>query len=220
MVRPVSDKDSTSSHAPAQETAPEHVRETPTAPVAPRGPVVTEEGEAAAREKFGGLNWGACFFGWLVAVAVAVLLTSIIGAIAAGVGTTSQITQSQTERQAGTIGIAAAVVLLVVLLVGYYAGGYVAGRMSRFDGARQGLGVWIIGLVVTIAAVALGTAFGSKYNILDRVELPRIPIPTDQLGWGTVITALAVLVGTLLAAMLGGGVGRRYHHRVDRLVHE
>lgn len=185
-----------------------------------RGPTVTPEGQAAAREKFGGINWGASFFGWLVAVALAVLLTSIAGAIAAGVGATTQITQSDAQRAAGTIGVVAAVVLLLVLLVGYYTGGYVAGRMSRFDGARQGLGVWFIGLLVTIVAVVLGGVFGRQYNILDRVDLPRVPFSTDQLGWGSLVTGVVVLFGTLLVAMLGGSVGHRYHHRVDRVVHD
>ena len=181
---------------------------------------MTPEGQAAAREKFGGVNWGASFFGWLVAVALAVLLTSIAGAVAAGVGATTEITQSDAERAAGTIGVVAAVVLLLVLLVGYYTGGYVAGRMSRFDGARQGFGVWAIGLLVTVVAVVLGAVFGRQYNILDRVDLPRVPFSTDQLGWGTLVTGLVVLFGTLLVAMLGGSVGHRYHHRVDRVVHD
>ena len=172
-----------------------------------------------ARDKFGGLNPGAAFFGWLVAIAVAILLVSVIGAVLAAVGANTEITQSDAERSAGTIGLAAGTTLLVVLVIAYYTGGYVAGRMSRFDGARQGLGVWVIGLVVTLIALALGAAFGSQYNLLDRVDLPRLPISTDQLGWGAVITAAAVLVLTALAALLGGVVGHRYHDRVDRAAH-
>ena len=172
--------------------------------------------EEHAHKRFGGINWGSCFFGWLVAIALSILLTSIIGAVLAGVGYNKSITQSEAQRQAGTIGIAAAITLLVVLAIGYYAGGYVAGRMSRFDGARQGAGTWLIGLVVTLIAIALGAAFGTQYNLLDRVRLPRIPIDTTHLGWGALITAVAVILVTLLAAVLGGSVGHRYHHRVDR----
>jgi amino acid transporter len=176
------------------------------------------EGSAHARahDRFGGINWGAAFFGWLVAIALAVLLVSVAGAVSAAVGANTDVTQSEAERKAGTIGVAAAVVLLVVLLVGYYAGGYVAGRMSRFDGGRQGMAVWLIGLLVTLLAIALGAVFGTQYNILDRVDLPRIPVQSDQLGWGAAITAVAVLVLTLLAAALGGKVGHRYHSAVDR----
>ena len=171
--------------------------------------------ERLRQERFRGMNWGAAFFGWLVAVAVAVLLTSIVGAVAAAVGSSIQVTQSSAERQAGTIGIVAAVILLLVLMIAYYAGGYVAGRMSRFDGARQGLAVWLIGLLVTLVAVALGVAFGSQYNIFDRVELPTLPVPQDTLSWGGIITLAAILVGTILAAMFGGKVGQRYHRKVD-----
>lgn len=176
-----------------------------------------DPGHDRARDKFGGLNIGAVFFGWLVAIAVAILLTSIVGAVSAAVGSNTAISQDEAERQAGTIGVVAAIVLLVVLAIGYYAGGYVAGRMSRFDGGRQGIGVWALGLLVTIIALVLGAVFGSQYNILDRVSLPRIPVSTEELGWGGVITAVAVLALTLLAAFLGGKMGHRYHNRVDRL---
>ena len=79
--------------------------------------------------------------------------------------------------------------LLAILLIAYYSGGYVAGRMSRFDGARQGLMVWVIGLLVTLLAAALGWIAGDQYNLLDRVDVPRIPIPTDEITLGGIITA-------------------------------
>jgi hypothetical protein len=176
-------------------------------------------GHAEAQDRFGGTNWGAAFFGWLVAIGLTILLTGIVGAIVAGVSDTAQITQSDAQRQAGTIGIAAGIVLLVVLALAYYAGGYVAGRMSRFDGGKQGLAVWIIGLVVTLLAIGLGAIFGNEYNIFDRVNLPRLPISTDELSLGGIITAVAVLVLSLLAAMAGGKIGQRYHNKVDRVAH-
>ncbi len=176
----------------------------------------TVSDEDRRRERFGGTNWGAAFFGWLVGIAVAVLLTSIVGAVAAGVGSNAEITQTDAEREAGTIGMVAAIVLLAVLMIAYYAGGYVAGRMSRFDGGKQGLAVWLIGLLVTLVAVALGVVFGAEYNILDRVDLPTLPVPTDTLTLGGAIAAAAVLIGTLLAAMAGGKVGQHYHRRVDK----
>lgn len=182
------------------------------------GPVA-HSGHVEAKDRFGGTNWGSAFFGWLVAVGLTIILTGIVGAIVAGISDSTEVTQNQAQRQAGTIGIVAAVVLLVVLAISYYAGGYVAGRMSRFDGGRQGLGVWIIGLVVTLVAIGLGALFGNQYNIFDRVNLPRIPVSTDQLSTGGVITAVLVLVLTLLLAMAGGKMGQRYHNKVDRVAH-
>jgi hypothetical protein len=176
-----------------------------------------EATEAMRHEEFGGFNLGADFFGWLVAVAMAVLLASIVGAIAAAVGSSLHVTQTDAQRQAGTFGLATAIALLVVLMIAYYAGGYVAGRMSRYDGGRQGFGVWLIGVVVTIVVVAVGIVFGSTYDIFQRVDLPSVPIPSDTATWGGIITLAAILIGTLLAAFVGGKVGRRYHSKVDRV---
>ena len=39
-----------------------------------------------AHEKFGGMNLGAGFFGWLVAIAMTILLIGIVGAILTAVG--------------------------------------------------------------------------------------------------------------------------------------
>ena len=128
----------------------------------------------------------------------------------------TNVTQNDAERAANTIGLVAAIVLVAVLALAYYTGGYVAGRMSRFDGGRQGFVVWLIGLLVTIAAAVLGFVAGDQYNLLDRVNVPRIPFPTDQVTTAGIVTVVVVVLGTLLAAMAGGKVGRRYHSRVDR----
>lgn len=183
-----------------------------------RGEAAVVAGDAHARDKFGGLNIGAAFFGWIVAIGVAILLAGIVGAVLAAVGSSIEVTQTEAEREAGTIGVATAVVLLVILALAYYAGGYVAGRMSRFDGARQGVGVWVIGLVVSVVAVVLGAIFGDDYDVLSRVDLPRIPFSTDEITTGAIVAGLAVVAVTLVSAILGGLLGHRYHNRVDRAV--
>jgi predicted outer membrane lipoprotein len=106
--------------------------------------------------------------------------------------------------------------LLIALAISYFAGGYVAGRMSRFDGARQGVGVWIIGLLITLALGAIGAAFGAKYNALQQVNLPHIPISQGGFTKGGLIVALVTVAVTLLAAAFGGITGVKYHHKVDR----
>jgi hypothetical protein len=106
--------------------------------------------------------------------------------------------------------------LLVILLVAYYAGGYVAGRMSRFAGPRQGLGVWVIALVVTVILAAAGALLGAEYNVLSQLNLPRIPVDEGSLTTGGLIALAAIVVGTLLAAVAGGKTGTRFHRKVDR----
>lgn len=167
------------------------------------------------RERFGGTNWGAGVLGWMVAIAMTVLLAGVAGALAAAVGNESNVTTQQLADNAATTGITAAIVVVVILGIAYYTGGYVAGRMSRFDGAKQGMAVWVVGLVVTLVAGAVGYAFGNEYDVLDRVDLPSLSVQWDELGTGGLVTAVAVLIVTLLAAVAGGTVGRRYHKKVD-----
>jgi hypothetical protein len=173
-------------------------------------------GDPTARDRFGGINWGAAVFGWLVAIALTVLLAGITGAVAAGAGESLDLTLGDAEREAGTLGLAAGITLLVVLMIGYFAGGYVSGRMSRFDGARQGLGVWVVGLVVTLLVALTGWIFGSEYDIFERVDLPSVPLSDDAMTVGGIVLAAAVVLGALLAAVIGGRLGLRYHHKVDR----
>ncbi len=165
------------------------------------------------RDEYGGFNLGAAFFGWLVAIGITVLLTALLSAAGAAIG----ISSNDAEQGAEALSIVGAALLLIVLAIGYFAGGYVAGRMSRFDGARQGLGVWLIGLVVTILVAVLGAIGGSEYNIFSQLNLPRIPIDEGDLVTGGLIALAAFLIVTLVAAILGGKVGERYHQKVDRV---
>lgn len=167
------------------------------------------------REKFGGLNPGAAFFGWLVAIGVTALLTALLSATGAAIGLT-ELTDDEAESSAETISLIGGIALIIVLALGYYSGGYVAGRMSRFDGARQGIGVWAIGLIVTILLAAFGALAGAEYNVFADLDLPRIPVDEGSLATGGVITLALVVGATLLAAIAGGKVGERYHRRVDR----
>jgi len=168
------------------------------------------------RDEFGGTNLGAAFFGWLVAVGMAAILTGILSAAGAAIGLT-EVSGSEASGNAETISVVGGVILLLILILAYYSGGYVSGRMSRFDGGRQGVAVWIIGLLVTIALAILAAIGGSEYNVLSRFELPRIPIDEGDLATGGIIALVAVILGTLIAALLGGKAGQRYHRKVDRV---
>jgi MFS family permease len=169
------------------------------------------ETQQRQREEFGGLHWGSAFFGWLVAVGIATLLTALLSAAGAAVGLTDA-----SAEDADTLGIVGGVLLLVILLVAYYAGGYVAGRMARFAGPRQGLGVWIIGLVVTVILAAAGALLGAEYNVLSQLNLPRIPVDEGSLTTAGLIALAAIVLGTLVAAVAGGKAGTHFHRKVDR----
>lgn len=169
-----------------------------------------------------GINWGAAFFGWVAAMGLAVILTAFVAAVGAAVGitkgtTTVQQATTQIQNQdAQTVGIVGLVLLAVIAFVSYYGGGYVAARMSRFDGARQGFGVWLWAVVVAIVVAIIAAIAGAKFDVLSTLNtFPRLPVDQGTLT-GTGIVALVLLLAiTLLGAVIGGLGGMRYHRKLE-----
>lgn len=173
------------------------------------------------KEEHGGIKLGSAFFGWLTAVGMAVLLTSIAAAAgtAFGLATDASVdgVADAAKGQADTVGIVGAVVLALIVLVSYYCGGYVAGRMARFDGLKQGVAVWLWAIVVAIVVGVLAAVAGSEFNVLSELNgFPRLPIGEGTLTTAGIVTLVAVLVVSLLGAVLGGLAGMRFHRKVDK----
>jgi hypothetical protein len=183
--------------------------------VATAGPEIGER----QRDEFGGINWGSAFLGWLVAVGLAALLTALLSAAGAAIGLT-EVSEGEANANAETIGVVGGALLIAIFLISYYTGGYVAGRMSRFDGARQGLAVWAWFVIIALLLAALGAIAGAEYNLFGDLNLPLIPIDEGSLTAGGAITLAAVLIGSLIAAILGGKTGERYHRKIDRFGHD
>ena len=173
---------------------------------------------ARERDRFGGMKFGSAFFGWLTATGTALLLTALLAAAGAAVGLGQNVQVPEpTNEAAQTVGIVGGIVLLVITLVAYFCGGYVAGRMARFDGVKQGLGVWLWAVIGAIVVAILSTIAGAQFNILSNLNgFPRIPLNEGTLTAGGIITAIAVAVAALVGALLGGRAGMRYHRRVDQ----
>jgi hypothetical protein len=165
------------------------------------------------REEFGGIAWGSAFFGWLTATGLGAILAGIAAAAGAALALTDG---DQLDASAETIGIGGGIALLVALAISYFCGGYVAGRMARFDGARQGFGVFAWAIVVALILGAAAAIGGNEYNVLERFDLPRLPVDSGDLTTGGLIALAAGLLTMLVSAILGGKVGERFHRKVDR----
>ncbi|MDQ0147880.1 TIGR04086 family membrane protein [Pseudarthrobacter niigatensis] len=211
------------SYQPAPPTAEREYRAAPTTATPMVDPTLANRETAVARQKerFGGIKVGSAFFGWLAATGMAVLLTALVAAAGTAVGLANNTdvneAVNQAARNSGTVGLVGIIVLLVILFLSYYCGGYVAGRMARFNGARQGLMVWVWALIAAIVVAILGLVAGQQFNVLANLNsFPRIPINEGQLTTTSIIAAVVVAVVALVGAVLGGLAGMRFHRKVDR----
>jgi hypothetical protein len=185
----------------------------PDQPPTPVDPVIDPE-----LLSYRGFKFGAAFFGWLIAIAMSVLLSLAVSAAALGTAEILDYTRAEAEAQAGAAGITAAAVAVLTLSLAFYTGGYVAGRLARFDGGRNGFGVWMFAFLFAVLAAGAGALLNNQYDLLAEVNRPDVSLSTDTVTTGGVIAAAALVVLTLLAAIVGGKTGQRYHDKIDRLL--
>jgi hypothetical protein len=173
------------------------------------------------KDRFGGMKFGSAFFGWLTATGTALILTGILAstgtAISLGNGTSAEEVADAAVADPETVGLVGGIVLAVILLLAYFCGGYVAGRMARFDGVKQGIAVWLWAIIIAVVLAVVGLIAGAQFDVLAQIDsFPRIPLNEGAVTAGSIVTVVIALVVSLIGAILGGLAGMRYHRRVDK----
>ena len=177
-----------------------------------------EDREDRLRDMYGGVDWLASFLGFVFALVAGAIFAAIAGVVLAPLGFSLNLTGSL-----GAAAITGLVLLGVLIFLTYFFGGYVAGRLARFDGGRNGamLLVWTLltGLLLLLAAGvfsgflpggaadAIGGFMDSTLSALDSLS---------SAGVVGIVVAVAVLLLALLGGLLGGRLGSRYHAEIDR----
>jgi hypothetical protein len=172
---------------------------------------------AAARERFGGIDLPASLVGMLTALAMVVLLGGLAAAAVGEIG--YQTGLNRNSDNVNDISTASLVGGVAVLFVSYLIGGWTAGRIARYDGARNGLmtGVWTLVLAAVLSALAAG--LGGEYDVLSKVDLPQW-FNRDALTTTAIVTGALAVAAMLLGGLLGGLWGTRYHRLADETLLE
>jgi hypothetical protein len=156
-------------------------------------------------------SWLSVLAGTLTAIgAVALLLAAL-----AGIGELFDFSTSDLDGgNWDDIGLAGAIAFAVVTLVGYLFGGYVAGRMARRAGARHGVMVFVLGLLLTLGAAGIASAISDRDAAADRLRDQGVPTDADDWSGLGVVAGLATLGAMLVGSVLGGTRGERWHGRL------
>jgi hypothetical protein len=163
----------------------------------------------------GRIQWETAFFGLLSAVGLAALLVAmLLGALfAVGATDSAETAADQVDRVAAGGGAIATAILALAGLTG----GYVAGRMARFAGWKQGLAVWLLGALAGAVVVLTAWIAGGDLDPVKSIDLPSVPVDAGPLSNGPLLVAVAGLVA-LATSLAGGVLGERFHRALDREV--
>jgi hypothetical protein len=178
-----------------------------------------EEREDRLRDMYGGVDWLASFLGFVFVVVVGTLFSLIAGLVLAPLGFSVNL-----GGEIGAAIITGLVLVAVLIFLTYFFGGYVAGRLARFDGGRNGAMLLLWTLAVALLAALAGGIF-SNFLPAGISEGLRSFIQNDvlstignlsQLGIVGILVAIGALLVALLGGFLGGRLGGRYHAEIDR----
>lgn len=179
-----------------------------------------EEREDRLRDMYGGVDWLASFLGFVFAVVAGALFSLVAGLVLAPLG----LSLNLESGEIGAAVITGLVLVAILVFLTYFFGGYVAGRLARFDGGRNGAmlllwtGVAVLILALINAVLAGFLPSGVAEGIDNLVQNNVLSTIGGLSGLGVI--GIVVLVGALLVALLGGflggRLGSRYHAEIDR----
>ncbi len=179
----------------------------------------TEERADRLRDMYGGVDWLASFLGFVFAAVVGALFSLVAGLVLAPLGFSLNL-----GGEIGAAVITGLVLMAVLVFLTYFCGGYVAGRLARFDGGRNGMMLLLWTLVAALLAALAGGVFsnflpagisGGIQNFIQNGVLSTIG-NLSRLGLVGILIAIGALLVALLGGFLGGRLGSRYHAEIDR----
>jgi hypothetical protein len=166
----------------------------------------------AARERFGGVDIPASLVGMLTALSTVLILAGLVGAAFGVVGY-----QTGLEEDAQDLSIGSLIGGVAVLFVAYLIGGWAAGRMARYDGAKNGFTTGIWTLVFGAILAALGAWAGAEYDVFQNVELPQW-FDSDAFTTAAIVSGIGAILAMFVGGIIGGTWGARYHRRADTTI--
>ena len=179
-----------------------------------------EEREDRLRDMYGGVDWLASFLGFVFVLVAGALLSLVAGLVLVPLG----ISPDLAGAELGAAAITGLVLVAILVFLTYFFGGYVAGRLARFDGGRNGA-MLLLWTGVTVLILALVNAVLSEFlparvsedigNLVQNNVLSTIR-GLSQLGVAGVLIFAGALLVALLGGFLGGRLGSRYHTEIDR----
>ena len=182
---------------------------------APGAPVTRRHPVTEVWHRYGGGDIPATIGGLLAAIGTMIILGGVITGGAGNIAYQTGVFDD--DGNVEELSIAGTVAAIVVLFVSFIVGGWVASRMARFDGARNGLIVALWFSVLVVVFGALGIWAGAEYNVFATLDLPDWVSHWDNqdVTTATALLASAAALVTYAGGYLGGVLGDVYNTRAN-----
>ncbi|MBD2527199.1 hypothetical protein [Nostoc sp. FACHB-133] len=178
------------------------------------------------------VRWGPIVAGLLVSLATQLILSSIIGAIAAGTVESSGAPRTIAPNVAGNAGLWSTIALLISLFIGGWVTARACGPMSRNTALLNGAILWATTLAVSSwlfasgVSGAFGVAASNAGEVINQVQqqgatpniIPRTNVTAEQARqvaanlrsglWWFVFGSLLGLVTAMMGAVAGARTPR------------
>jgi hypothetical protein len=179
-----------------------------------------EEREDRLRDMYGGVDWLASFLGFVFAIVAGSIFSVVAGLVLAPLG----LSLNFGGGEIGAAAITGFVLIAILVFLTYFFGGYVAGRLARFDGGRNGamlllwtgVAVLILALVNALLSSILPPNIAEGMDNLIQNNVLSAIGSLSQLGIVGIVILVAALLVALVGGFLGGRLGARYHAEIDR----
>lgn len=161
----------------------------------------------------GGVSAGAILTGTVVFFGALSLLAAIIGGVLAAADIEAGEVSGDVREASVGVGIA---FVVAIFLAALWAG-YTAGRMGRGAGAVNGGLVSVLVILVVVGIWAIANALDATANVNLPFSTGRLPFAEDDqavefASW----VGIASLAALVVAAIVGGGMGSRWHTKLER----
>jgi hypothetical protein len=161
---------------------------------------------------FGSLSGVSVLGGTLAAYALAAAVLAIAGGIAVLIHGSSDFS----DVSSYTLKVTTGIVVALVLFLAFLYGGYVAGRMARRSGVVNGLGVFVLGVIVAVGIGVWVREAGGGPSLAQTLRDVGAPTTWHQWRAEGYLFGIIALAAMLVASIIGGASGERWHTQLTK----
>lgn len=161
---------------------------------------------------FSSMSFISVIAGTLTAYGTFAIVAAVVGASLSGSGVN---TEFRTNDWTGS-GAVALLASAATLLIAYLFGGYVAGRMARRAAILHGIAVFVLSLLAGAVVGGVVGLVSDNQQLKSNLRSIGVPTTADQVTGVAIVGAAVSLAAILVGSVLGAMLGERWHTKLAR----